>query len=309
MSLDWCIAFFRLAASSFNGSTVLEAVEASKLYFDFYVEVVMASLPGQTKEAFCKYVAGQSKLPPRVLELMHDCLGSLELRGALLSDCAFLHFGTLQEFPAASLDAKRCGLQPFYGRTVADARAGPGLVMVNCQASSVKIRRATDDPSPDVLWVEMCSDVDLVVSSGFHLLVGLQGVHVDKPLPAGLCLDGRQLEDSSERTYVVAVYSASDTFKRTSTPEEVVFCGAQLQSWLAERELQPSDLWDASEAGCDLWTARLFAPGAALPGYWDASSFSRSDFLASRRYSLEDLNRLDSALRRDLQRSRRSADG
>ena len=58
----------------------------------------------------------------------------------------------------------------------------------------MKIRRATDDPSPDVLWVEMCqclvsklsicaetavfqgSDVDLVVSSGFHLLVGLQAM-------------------------------------------------------------------------------------------------------------------------------------
>lgn len=329
MSPEWCLAFFKLGAAQCDGKTLIKAVQASDIYFDFYVEVVMASLPGQTREQFANRVSGMSKLPVAILDLMHDYLGSLELRGALMQDCAFLHFGTLKEFPAASLQICELGLQPFYahlaeGRRgdwnpVPPAKRGDPMI-VNSQAHTVRLRKEASD-STEMVWVEMCADVQIRLSpSGFHLLVGLQDVKMERQLPEGFCLDGRFIQKEaagstpSERSYIVAVYAAADTFKKVKQLEDVLFCGIPFHSWLQQRRLRVEHVWSNAHeaASCtELWTAKLFPATTSadslaelLPGYWDASCFRSADFIAQVRFSLEDLNRLDSALDRDVRRCR-----
>eukprot|EP00930_Biecheleria_cincta_P059694 TRINITY_DN45416_c0_g1_i1.p1 TRINITY_DN45416_c0_g1~~TRINITY_DN45416_c0_g1_i1.p1 ORF type:complete len:280 (-),score=55.39 TRINITY_DN45416_c0_g1_i1:35-874(-) len=275
----------------------------------------MASLPGQTKEGYLARVASQSKLEALMLEEFLACLAGLDLRGALLPDCAFLHFGTLKEFPEASLQAVQHNLRPFYSGSEVPAgpHAGSGdkasagcPMVVNCKAAHVQRQQTEEDRvSTDIAWVEMCENIEVSISSGgFHLLVGLQGIVLKEPLPPDLCLDGRRLEE----TAVVAVYSAKDTFKRSKKAEEVIFCGQGFQSWLAERSLTAADVWDdpaEASAGTELWLAKLFSAqeSGSLAGYWLPGSFNKEDFLAAKRYSLADLNRLDSALARDQLRS------
>lgn len=320
MDADWCLAFFRLAGRPHASGSVLAAVEASELYFDFYLEVVMASLPGQTKEGYLARVASQSKLEACMLEEFLACLAGLDLRGALLPDCAFLHFGTLKEFPEASLQAVQQNLRPFYSGSEAAARTGSGHkasagspMVVNSKTVQVQRQRSEEGQvTTEIAWIEMCENIDVSISpGGFHLLVGLQGIALKEPLPPDLCLDGRRLASLPEEAVVVAVYSAKDTFKRSKKAEEVVFCGHAFPSWLAERGLTAADVWDdpaEASAGTELWLAKLFfqfhaQESGSLAGYWLPDLFNREGFLTAKRYSLADLNRLDSALARDQLRS------
>lgn len=325
MDADWCLAFFRLAARPHASGTVLAAVEASELYFDFYLEVVMASLPGQTKEAYLARVASQSKLEACMLEEFLTCLAGLDLRGALLPDCVFLHFGTLKEFPEASLQAVQHRLRPFYSGSevaatttlahdAADDKVLAGSPMVvNCKTIHVKRQQAKDGlVSAQIAWIEMCENIDVTISpGGFHLLVGVRGVALKEPLPPDLCLDGRRLPSLPEEVVVMAIYSTKDTFKRAKKAEEVMFCGQSFHSWLAERGLTAADVWDdpgEASAGTELWLAKLFfqfhaQESGSLAGYWLPCFFNKEDFVAAKRYSLADLNRLDSALARDQLRS------
>lgn len=249
-----------------------------------------------------------------------------------MQDCAFLHFGTLKEFPAASLQICELGLQPFYSHLVegrSDWNPVPPAkridpMIVNSQAHTLHLRKEASD-STEMVWVEMCADLQITLSpSGFHLLVGLEDVKLERPLPEGFCLDGRFIQKAgagstagstpSETSYIVAVYAAADTFKKVKHPEDVLFCGIPFHSWLQQRRLRVEHVWSNAQeaASCtELWTAKLFLATTSaaslaelLPGYWDASCFRSDDFIAHVRFSLEDLNRLDSALNRDIRRHR-----
>jgi len=337
MSVDWCLAFFRFAACCCAGSmrTAMDAVEESQLYFDFYLEVVIASLPQQTKEAYFKRMEGSSEMPLPALEALHACMQGLELRGALVSDAVFLHFGTLREFPQASMEVIEHSLMPCYAIKLCASTKVSGSAMsldehdtskcrrsrdcvhlVNCSPDSVRVARAdvahvdlacTGKAVPEAAWVEMCSGITGTLSAlGFHMLVGLRDISLPKLLPSGICIDARHIGGRQ----IVAVYSVKDTFKRAKSPSDVVFCGVSFPTWLTSRGLCAADVWDAAGEAAeatDLWTARLFrnyTSAVILQGYWDEASFAKEDFLGCPgRLSIGELNAMDSALERDWLRS------
>eukprot|EP00928_Gymnodinium_smaydae_P017654 TRINITY_DN16756_c0_g1_i1.p1 TRINITY_DN16756_c0_g1~~TRINITY_DN16756_c0_g1_i1.p1 ORF type:complete len:599 (+),score=133.47 TRINITY_DN16756_c0_g1_i1:99-1895(+) len=324
MDVKWCLAFFRLASEACQGDlSFIEAVEQSQLYFDFYLEVVIASLPGLLKDDYFRRVSSASKLPRPMLELIFDHLGGdrLELRGALAEDAVFLHFGTLREFPQASSEADERSMRPFYSEedgtigASCSAKSPGGLVFTNCSPESVQVARTVGDEgasgvistTEEAAWVEMCTRTALTLSArGFHMLIGLRDVKLpsERPLPAGICLDGRHIDALAQGRQIVAVYSVDDTFKKVSSFDQVIFCGVPMQQWLSNRGLEVSDVWKEPDDSTDLWNARLFCAfdaGAAesLCGYWDVACFARDVFLPAERFSLGELNRLDSALARD----------
>jgi hypothetical protein len=326
MNSDWALAFFRFGAAKVDGVSVMDAVDASQLYFDFYLEIVIASLPGQSKEQYLERIGSSSKLPLPLMELAHEHLGGdkLELRGALVDDSVFLHFGTLREFPQASADAGEQSMLPFYmdGREgllnsrSPMVRGDDGVLFTNCRVGSLKVtREAGAAKEKDIAWVEMCDSVTATFSSaGFHLLIGLQNVHLpaDKPIPAGLCLDARHIDSLAGGSQIVAVYSVVDSFKAVKAADQVIFCGIAMPQWLSERGLSPTDIWSAEDAATatDLWSAKLFctctdaASAGLLYGYWDSGAFDKDAFLKAERFSIGDLNKNDSALNRDQIRTR-----
>jgi fucokinase len=325
----WVSAFFEFAAAPLPGPeamTVLDAVEASMLFFDFYLECVTASLLQQSVEAFVdRMAAGGSKMAPAQLELMHRYLSPLELRGAMVAGGAFLHFGTVTEFPDSSVAAVEQDMWPIYvpagTAKVVGAPAVGGLHKTNCDPAGAGVQvmrtRLGSDAPPmgSMAWVESCSESAIWLGSGgFNMLVGVDGLLLEEgtPLPDGICLDGRHWKSSSGDQYCVAVYSSKDTFKKQATEAAVVFCGARMTEWLGARGLSAADVWD-SGPGQDLWTARLFCPrgGASateyterLRGFWDAGRFDAAWFRAAPRVSLQELNDVDSALERDARRIR-----
>jgi galactokinase/mevalonate kinase-like predicted kinase len=80
-----------------------------------------------------------------------------------------------------------------------------------------------------------------------------------------------------------------------------------MRAWLNDRGLSAADLWD-DPAACDLFTARLYAPGMVvkqLEGYWDprkATAEWISSFKDANRLSIREINARDDAVSRDERR-------
>jgi len=318
-----------------DATTILSAVEHSELFFDFYLECVTASLPAQSSEAFvARMAANGTKLGKGELELMHQCLAPLELRGALASDAMFLHFGTITEYPASSSMAVQNSMWPIYipADAAAEAKAsavaavasgdgaGDGIFRINCSEAGegVVAQRAgacaaAAPPVASMAWLESCSESTIwLPARGFNMVVGVQGLQLSSStaLPHGMCLDGRHWSVEGAPGFCVAPYGMDDTFKAQKARSSVVFCGLSIDQWLGERGLAAEDAWGAPEAS-DLWTAKLFCPRgdlapadytAKLVGYWDAQYFDKAWFASAPRLSLQQLNELDSAVERDTRR-------
>ena len=148
------------------------------------------------------------------------------------------------------------------------------LIELNCRGCRWEIpetRRAR-------VYAEMCdgahirfaSESDVSKSSALSapsLVVGLHGLHGLSrwALPLGISLDGRELISGERHCgYAVLTYGSSDSFKRASSLDDLVFCGVSMRQWLQEREVSAANLWmgwelaeEADGRGIELWTARL----------------------------------------------------
>ena len=95
--------------------SVLARVRRASLYFDFYLEVVAATLPGADCESYVRRMLNNgSRLPPDVLASLHEHASELELRAAYVAGARFLHFGSLPEYAASATEVAALRLAPFY---------------------------------------------------------------------------------------------------------------------------------------------------------------------------------------------------
>ena len=82
------------------------------------------------------------------------------------------------------------------------------------------------------VYIEMCDGCSLVLEPGFHACVGVRAVDLRHfPLPATVCLDGRDLAAEADKAaaHVLLVYSSVDSFKKSGSLGHVTFCGEPIE--------------------------------------------------------------------------------
>ncbi len=295
-----------LAASRHGKGTVLDAVARSELSFDLYLELMTACLGGLDEEAYQRRVAADSKASHEGLESIFRIFSPCGLSGVLVKQAAFIHFGSLIEFPSACREARERELLSFYAvaHEELSGSAGDGAIIDNSVRTDIRV-------SGPGVYAENCRDVSIVCEGG-NLLVGLRSLSLDMPLPSGITIDERRLSDG---TTLRLVYGSTDTFKPVADPSLAVFCGVRLPDWLALRALKISDIFpdsDESDTGpqpCDPYEAFMYAALESadfLCGYWaaptDPSAWAAA-FRSAPRYSLAQANALSDPCARDAERT------
>jgi galactokinase/mevalonate kinase-like predicted kinase len=305
-------ALIDLADETLPGGRVAELLAASKLSFDLYLELLTACLSGLDREAYRARIAGRSRADASLLDLLYDRFHSFGLAGVLVKQSAFIHFGSVAEFPAACRELGSRGIAPFYAQSREEL--SPELSEALVRFDSLETEVGT---GPGGVCVENCRRIRLKCE-GENLLVGLRDLELERPLPRGLCLDERALGGAMVRL----VYRKDDSFKPQASLEELRFCGRPLADWLAERRLYASDLFTAGSAAAgaaaertadgdaafDLQAMALFVENADagfLEGYWrlpaDPESWAQR-FRSARRHSIAGANALSDAAERDRER-------
>ncbi len=303
-ALEALLAFGR---ASLPEGRVLDLLEAGRLSFDLYREILMAGIGGQGLEAYRARLPRGPSFPPSAEAALHGLVQPCGLAGVLVRKPAFIHFGSLAEFPAACREQRERFLEPFYGLQHEELlpEAGEELVRFNCRDASIELRGAG-------VCAENCSRIELACE-GDNLLSGLRDLRLAVPLPKGFCLDQRTFASAPEGggrprlERAILVYHADDSFKPADSLGRIRFCARPLDEWLAERGLEPAEV--LPRGGADLYEAALFPVGAEasfLPGYWrlpeDPAAWA-ARFRASRRLSLAEANALSDAIARDAERA------
>ncbi|MCG6925650.1 MAG: hypothetical protein LJF30_10095 [Acidobacteria bacterium] len=285
-------AFGSLGAVPVDGGSLEEGLEAGRIRFDLYLEVLTACLEALSFEAFWKRVGSASALPEELGRHVYEAFHPFGLGGALTRSTTFVHLGSLAEFPAACRDLLAHQARPFYELDGGEIRPSvtPAAVVHNSTAVSV----GGHGPA----LVEACSASSFQALAGDNLLVGLDSIDLPFELPEGIALEERRL--GSER--VVVVFSSRDSFKVAGDHADLVFCGRPLDLWLSERGLSREDVFDA-DAAPDLFAARLFCCGPSaklIAGYVAAPDAGWAEtFRAARRLSLYEIQSPDDVVSRE----------
>ena len=295
-------ALLSSAARPLPGGSIAERVGRGLLPVDLYLELLTACLGGIDLPAYRERLAGRTAAPAEVLDLLFDTFHPCGLAGVLVKQAAFIHFGSVSEFPRACLELRERGIAPFYALAHEELvpEVGQSLVRFNSLEAEV-------EPGSGAVCVEDCRHVK-IPCEGENLLVGLRNLELREPLPRGFCIDERSLRDGRSEAKVRLVYHKGDTFKAQPSPDKVVFCGQPLPAWLAARGLSLQDVTPGG-AGADLYALEIFAAGADaahLEGYWrvprDPASWA-AWFRSSSRFSIASANARTDAGARDLERS------
>ncbi len=302
------VSMSRQAAAAFRGvaglrtspqATVGTMIEGGALYFDLYLELLSAAIPDLPLSGYLERMAGRSALPPQLLSGIHQNLSPLRLRGTLMKQSRFIHFGDLPEYLQSAKAVRSMELLPFYERDRAEIspeNRGEWLLS-NCDA--VTGRRSVGRS----VFCESCSDITIEEAGENNLFLNLAEVKIDYPTPEGMCFEGR----SNHLGEFLLVYGVHDTWKPATRPEQLTFCGVPLPTWLAERSIDLEQI--ASGSGTpDLHELRLWVPGTTpqrLRGYLEASAANaewRRWLLESERHSLRAINEADDAGQREQRR-------
>jgi galactokinase/mevalonate kinase-like predicted kinase len=277
LSPEAAAAFVELGRLPSAGGTLREDVAAGRLRFDLYLEILTAGLPGLSFEAFRGRIAGASSLSEAHARALYDSFHRFPLEAVVTRSTTFVHFGTLRELASAARELVQRGLRPFYDEDPGELR-------------------------PHV--TEQRLEYDGAAIDGDRLMIGLDPGTPAAGLPAGLCLDVRELPAGT----VHLVYGLDDSFRPQPNAEAVVFCGRPLAAWLAERGLRPDDV-GAGGGPVDLLELRLFAPGmpaALVASYWTVPDSRWTEaFRRAPRLSLREANEADDVVARDERRSAR----
>lgn len=297
------VEFARQPLPEAPGSDVMAALGRAELFMDLYLEMVSAGVYGpRDGEVYTKAMLSRgSKLPSSLLLAFHSTFCDLPLNALLPRQARFTHFGSLREYPEACR-----GMVNWSPSTATD-----DVLVLN--SSGVQLHRPADEQAHGAVFVEMCSNCTLHLSSGRHFFVGLADFHLAAPLPPGLCLDGRRLRlgPAKPELLTILVYHVADTFKAVATCNELVFCGSSLMMWLEDRNIAMAQVLPAGANGFDLWSMKLFCHSPAadvhfLRGYWDPTfvtpAWTRT-FLKMTRISFREANQLDDVLQRDALRT------
>ncbi|HUW39937.1 MAG TPA: L-fucokinase [Rectinemataceae bacterium] len=295
-------ALVDLAGARLSGGSVAELLAASKLSFDLYLELLTACLSGLDREDYRARIAGRSQAGRELLDVLYDRFHPFGLAGVLVKQSAFIHFGSVAEFPAACRELRSRAIAPFYaqGREELSPELSEALVRFDSLETEVA-------SGPGGVCIENCRRVKLACE-GENLLVGLRDLELGRPLSRGLCLDERSVPEGRLRL----AYHKDDSFKPQPSLDLLRFCGEPLVDWLAERRLEAGDLFPGraaeAQAAFDLQAAELFVLDAEpdfLEGYWrlpaDPAAWALR-FRSGRRLSIAAANASSDAAGRDAER-------
>ncbi|MBN2308514.1 MAG: hypothetical protein JXR94_06055 [Candidatus Hydrogenedentes bacterium] len=240
--LETCGAAAAHAESSWSGP-MGAAIDAYGL--DFYLEVCCALGTDATPahHAAAARRAG-SAWPDAALEAFFNGLSSVPFHVQALSQCSFLHFGTLPELITSG--------QELAGRDRGGASARECIAINNDIANGGRLVGAD-------AWVEGCRVRDELQLPGGNVVAGLD---VDAPLslPRDACLDvipgtGRD----NAPVYFVRCYCATDGLK-ASAAQGAALWGHPIAALPDLAGVEPADIWDAALAPeeCSVWNARVF---------------------------------------------------
>ncbi|MGO8693351.1 MAG: L-fucokinase [Rectinemataceae bacterium] len=296
-------ALVGLAEAELPGGSVAELLARSRLSFDLYLELLTACLSGLDREAYRSRLAGRSLAGDPFLDLLFERFQPFGLAGVLVKQPAFIHFGSVAEFPAACRELRTRGIAPFYAQSREELSPEVGDSLIRFDSLETEV-----SSGPGGVCVENCRRIKVNCEGG-NLLVGLRDFSLERALPRGLCLDERAIGEGRVRL----VYHEEDSFKPQASIGGLRFCGGPLVEWLARRRLEAGDLFpglSGAEEGsrADLQAAALFVEGADaefLEGYWrpspDPEAWARR-FRSARRYSIAEANGLSDAAFRDGER-------
>jgi galactokinase/mevalonate kinase-like predicted kinase len=302
------VSLSRQAVEAFNsiaeirtdsGATVGEMTKIGALYFDLYLEFLSASIADLPLTGYLGRMTGRSSLSQGILSGIHEKLSPLRLRAALLKRSRFIHFGDLPGYFEATKAASSMELPPFYEHDRAELVPENRGEWILSNSIAVTGRHSAGRR----VFSESCENLFLDDPGDNDLFIGLANINIDFPFPDGMCLEGR----SNRLGEFILVYAVHDTWKPVKKPEELLFCGIPLSSWLLERSISLEQVISSDEM-VDLYEARLWVPGAEpnrLRGYLDTQAASdewRRWFLGSRRYCLREINEADEALERERKR-------
>ena len=232
-----------------------EEIEAKGL--DFYREVCCAL---GTETSFQDYMRvmqeSGTRLSRDVMQALYETVSDLPFSVHRLSDCGFLHFGTLPQLIQSGTEL---------------LRAQPG----GTQAQACLCMNNHLDPDGSILgspaWVEGCRlDADLTLE-GDNVVVGAE-IREPLSLRKGACLDvvkGRDREGSP--VFFARFYDISDNFK-SSHGSGATLCGIPIDRWLIAVGTEAEAVWSGTpDEGRDeksLWEARLF-PAVGSPSEFE----------------------------------------
>ena len=295
-------ALLTSAAKPMNGGSIAQRVEQGHLTLDLYLEILTACLGNLDRRSYGERLAGRSRAPAGVLDLLFEMFHPCGLAGALTKQTSFIHFGSAGEFPSSCRELRAREILPFYALAHEELvpEISPSLVRYNCIDADVQAGHGG-------ACAEDCRSVRLSCD-GENLLVGLRNLTLSAPVPRGFCIDERRIEENGSSATVRLVYHKDDTFKRQSSMDRITFCGQPLHGWLDARGLSTADIFPRG-AEADLYSADLFPENDdahVLSGYWNVPSDTKawaSWFRASRRYSLAEANARTDAADRDAARA------
>ena len=306
MNPDFCRALVDFAESSLpDGTTVAESLQQGNLYLDLYLEVLTACLPGISWESFMERISTQTRMSDGSLKCFYDAFNGFDIHGVITRHNSFLHFGALGEFLGACLDMHSLNMLPFYASRKEEVwdqelkiRISDSTALYNSSGSSLSMEENGG------VFGENLIDTTVENAGGDSMFIGLRDWHSTEPVPAGICVDGRDIDG----TRVVMVCGTGDSFKPVDAAEDAVFCNTPLSDWLEARNLSAADLWDDGAESYDLLGARLLVPGADdafITGYWrvpDDPAAWRDTFLASNRLSIRETNERTDVVAREASR-------
>jgi len=285
-------AFMSLGAVDVGGASLVEGLEAGRVRFDLYLEVLTACLEALSFEAFWERVGAASPLPEHLGRRVYETFHPFGLGGALTRSTTFVHLGSLAEFAGACRDLLAHQARPFYELDGGEIR--PSVTSAAVVHNSTGVSTAGRGPAV----VEACSASSFGSLRGDNVLAGLEDARLPFDIPEGVAIEERRLDDDR----VVVVFSSRDSFKVAQDPADLVFCGLPLDEWLGERGLTREDVLDAADPP-DLFAARLFCSGPSaslIAGYLATPDAGWADiFRSARRFSLHEVQSRDDVLQRE----------
>jgi hypothetical protein len=175
-------ALLRCASAALPGGSVIQQVAAGRLSLDLYLELLTGCLTGLDRAAYGSRLSGRTSAAAEVLDLLFEQLHPCGLSGVLVKQSAFIHFGSVTEFPAACRELRARAVLPFYALAHEELvpEAGDALVLFNSVDTDITVGSGG-------ICVEDCRRVK-ASCEGENLLVGLRDLALIAPLPRGLCL-------------------------------------------------------------------------------------------------------------------------
>ncbi len=297
-------ALLSLAAAQVDGQPLRKSLAAGQLSFDIYLDFLVASLGSLDEASYLARMAGQSGAAESAQRLVYQAFHGCGLSGVLVKQSSFIHFGSLDEYPAACLELRAKDILPFYGFAHEELvpEAHERFIRFNCIETDI-------EDGSGFVYTENCSDSS-VRGEGDNLFSGLRGLRLAERIPRGFCIDERRISGDAKAASVRLVYHRDDSFKIATSVTSLRFCGKPLGEWLSERHLSLADVV-RPHAGhkVDPYALAVFTiitDAEFVTGYWrlpvDTEAWKQR-FLGSPRLSYSLVNAATSAVLRDEERA------